>query len=205
MNHRYSYAILGALLLWIAQTPQASAQIRSDKFEVGAQFAFMQQRVFSFNDYGFGGRFTFYPVSFLGVEGETNYFPRGMDDMLTFSGSRTEALFGVKAGPRFRRFGVFGRIRPGIIHYARASHGSVCITILVYPPPLECRIALGSTNFALDFGGGLEVYPSRRTTIRFDLGDKLIRFDPANTRLGTFSRRFDIHNFQLNVGLGYRF
>ncbi len=205
MTRRCSYAILGSFLLCITQMPQASSQTQTGRFEVGTQFAFMQQRAFSFKDFGFGGRFTFYPVSFLAVEGETNFFPRGMDNTLTFSGSRTEALFGIKAGPRFRRFSAFGRLRPGIIHYASAAHGSVCLTILVYPPPLECRIALGSTNFALDFGGGMELYPARRGTIRVDLGDTMIRFDPANTRLGTFKQNFSIHNFQLNVGFGYRF
>ncbi len=204
MTRWSSYAIVVSVLFWTAYTPPAASQTRSDRFEVGAQFAFMQQRVFDFKDFGFGGRLTFYPFSFLGVEGETNFFPRGMDNVLTFSASRTEAVFGIKAGPRFRRFGIFGRARPGIIHYA-PSNRAACITILVYPPPLECRIAQGSTNFTVDFGGGMEFYPSRHGTIRLDLGDAMIRFDAANTRLGTFDRRFVIHNLQLNVGIGYRF
>lgn len=205
MTRGFPCCLLTSLLLAIALSPDARAQVRDDKFEVGAQFASLRQRVFDFKDFGFGGRFTYHPVRFLGLETEVNFFPRGMDNVLTFSASRTQALFGIKAGPRFSRFGVFARVRPGIIHYAPARERSVCLTILVYPPPLECRIALGSTNFVLDSGGGFEVYPSRRSTIRFDVGDTAIQYDAANTRLGTFMEKFRNHDLQVNIGFGYRF
>jgi hypothetical protein len=190
--------------------PAAAAQTDHAKFEVGAHFAFMQQRAFSTTDPGFGGRFTFYPIAHLGVEGEANFFPRaifsaGLGSFMTFSGSRTEALFGVKAGRRFRGFGAFGKLRPGLVRFARAPRGLVCIAILIYPPPLECSISMGSTNFVLDFGGVLELYPSRRTVLRVDLGDTVVRFPPALTRFGQFKQDFSLHNFRLNAGLGYRF
>jgi len=205
---RIHYLFVFVLLLFFV--PALAAQTDFAKFEAGAQFSFLRQRAFSVNDTGFGGRFTFYPVSYVGLEAETSFFPRGislrgLSSSMTFSGNRIEALFGVKAGPRFKNFGVFGKIRPGLMRFAKSPRGMACVAILIYPPPLECSLSRGSINFALDFGGVVELYPSRRTTIRVDLGDIMIRFPPAYTLLGQFKNDFSVHNFPLNLGFGYRF
>jgi hypothetical protein len=60
-------------------------------------------------------------------------------------------------------------------------------------------------KFALDLGGVLEFYPSRRTVIRFDVGDALIRFDRARLTPVPAFRAEVTHNLQLNVGVGLRF
>jgi hypothetical protein len=203
----------GACALVILLLPKArgvAAQNDLPRFEAGGYLVFMQQRAFASYDVGFGGRFTFYPLPYLGVEAEAGLFPRDtlfgrQGRNLNFSGGRTLALFGAKVGKRRRNVGVFGKVRPGLIHFSPASRGVACVAILVYPPPLECRLSQGSTNSALDFGGVLEWYPARRIGIRLDVGDLVIRFPPAFTRLGQFKEDFSVHNLQVYAGIGFRF
>ena len=71
---------------------------------------------------------------------------------------KTSALFGIKSGKRFDRFGAFGKARAGMWHFDRRY-------------------------FAADLGGVLEYYPSRHTTIRIDLGDTILFY--GGTALGT--------------------
>jgi hypothetical protein len=188
------------------RSSDARAQTDPPKFSVGGHIVSLEQRAFSKVDCGFGSRFTFHPIASLGIEGEINIFLRDLGKPAAFSGSRTEALFGVKAGRRLGPFGFFGKLRPGFVRYGKAPRGMACIAILIWPPPLECSISMGATNFALDFGGVIESYPSRHTMIRLDLGDTMIRFrGPASASVGRFKDDFNVHNFQLNVGFGFRF
>jgi len=74
------------------------------------------------------------------------------------------------------------------------------------------------TNFALDLGGVLEFYPSKRIVVRFDGGDTIIHhprrtfnspFQDPNT--GALSLvpftipGYTEHSFQLIGGVGFRF
>jgi hypothetical protein len=204
IRHPFVFAML---LLW---APALAAQTDSGKFEAGVQFSLLRQHAFAVNDNGFGGRFTWYLVSHIGLEAETTFFPkamsaRGSSSAVSFSSNRIETLLGARAGHRFKNFGFFGKIRPGLMRFAKAPHGVACVAILIYPPPLECSLSRGSVNFALDLGGAMELYPSGRTSIRIDLGDTMIRFPPAYTLFGQFKNDFNVHNFQVNLGLGYRF
>jgi hypothetical protein len=196
--------LISLLLSLLLSIRSASAQTHYPRFEVGAHLASMQQRAFSESDLGFGGHFTFYPIENVGVEFEASLFPTNLGEPVALSRRRSEVLFGVKAGRRIRKFGLFGKIRPGLIHFADAPHNVVCIAI--YPPPLGCRISMGDTDFALDFGGIIESYPSQHTVIRLDFGDMMIRFHgPAYVGTRPFSEDFNVHNFQLNAGFGFRF
>jgi len=129
-----------------------------------------------------------------------------LNGLVPASQSRTAALFGIKAGWRAQGFGVFGKLRPGLIRFSEAEGGYACVTTLIWPPPLECIISGGSTRFALDFGGVIEFYPSRRTSIRLDLGDTMIRMPgPAWTKAVPQMSDFNVHNLQMNIGVGFRF
>ena len=61
--------------------------------------------------------------------------------------------------------------------------------------------------FALDLGGGLEFYPSRRTFVRFDAGDRLVRFEgPAlSNDFEPIEESFYSHDFRFSLGGGVRF
>ena len=169
---------------------------------------------------GFGGRFGYNLTNNLALEAEMNFFP-GADSFTVpegfKGGNKIEGLFGVKAGKRFEKVGVFGKARPGFL---RASKGEIrprtdALCIAIFPPAAGCFETLSKTNFALDLGGVVEVYPTKRTIIRFDagdtmsfLGDRIVPafFIPGSTLVTVVPAPAETtHNFQFNVGVGFRF
>ncbi len=70
-----------------------------------------------------------------------------------------EPLLWRKAG-----FGVFGKARPGLMRFSRVGE-------------LGSPLTRPRTSFMVDLGGVLELYPGRRTIIRFDIGSDLIRLN----------------------------
>jgi hypothetical protein len=198
-----------------------SAQSEPGKVELGVHFTSMTKpdNQGSRTEPGFGGRFTFNFNRNLAVEAEGNFFPhncQGCD--IKNRGNLAQAFFGVKAGKRFRRFGIFGKARPG---FASFSAGTFLITVPNQPPgifPVFNFDSSRATNFAFDLGGVVEVYHSRRIFTRFDAGDTIIRygqqtitgfsFDPGTGTV--LPNRFTIpadtrHNFQFSAGIGIRF
>jgi len=163
------------------------AQSGDSKIEAGVQFSVLGGRTgYWFDDgtsIGGGVRLTFDLMKSLALEGELNYFPSsGFNNVHRFQGQ-----FGVKSGLRFDRFGVFGKVRPGFIDSE-----------------------YDGARFSLDVGGVLEFYPSRRITVRFDVGDTIVnRREPPilfTDRFFALSRRhFAAHNLQLGAGVGFRF
>jgi hypothetical protein len=99
-------ALLFAFLTFAGMIPVAAAQTSVHKYEIGMQVVSLEQRAFSKVDCGFGGRFTFYPISHIGLETEFDFFPKNLGKPVAFSSHRSEALFGVKAGVRSSKFGV---------------------------------------------------------------------------------------------------
>jgi len=97
------------------------------------------------------------------------------------------------------------RIRPGFLQVASAPQLVACV--LIYPPLASCTIAAGQTMFALEFGGGVEVYTPGRTFVRVDVGDRMLKYQgPAidnehRAHDGDYYR----HDFRLSFGGGWRF
>ena len=202
------------------------AQSDEKKFEVGGQFSALRVPTSSVTtagaafaitespetNYGFGGRFGYQLSKYFTLEAEGNFFPRDRD---LDGGRKVQALFGVKAGKRFEKFGVFAKARPGIIRYERGDYvfgSGVCLA--VFPPPLGCFRPVARTNFAFDLGGVIELYPSKRTIIRFDAGDTIVHLPTRNTAAFQTNGSFLVvvssppetkHNLQAGVGVGFRF
>ena len=93
---------------------EVHAQSETPRFEIGTQFTALRLRELMILDArtisGLGVIFTYNITNKIAVDAEGNYF--GKDDC--FGGRRiTQGLFGVKAGVRRRRLGVFGKARPG--------------------------------------------------------------------------------------------
>jgi len=185
----------------------ALAQPNEDRrLEVGAQLALNDFAELETTDVGFGGRFGFRATSLLTFEGELNLFPSDIPDEVPVTSSRLEGLFGVKIGPRFDRFSVFGKVRPGFVRFGEAPEPIACI--LIFPPPLSCILAGGQTVFALDLGGGLELYPTDRSLLRFDVSDLVLQYPGPvfNRDREAFTEGgFWGHNLRLAVGAGFRF
>ncbi|HEV2705625.1 MAG TPA: hypothetical protein VGV59_06845 [Pyrinomonadaceae bacterium] len=216
----YSMAVITMLL--VARVPPACAQDEDlPKVEVGAQFSSLSLGRIDFLDSetkaGFGGRITFNLNRSLALEAEGNFFPRQEPQASARGGRALQGLFGVKAGKRFERFGVYGKARPGFVHFTDAineisSTSAVLDGETFFFPELRTG---GKTHFAVDVGGVLELYHTRRVLTRFDFGDTIIRYGerpgafftglpgeppiiftrPATTR----------HNFQFSAGVSFRF
>ena len=234
------------LILWSGNTYAQSIDVSDQKFELGGHFTLLTNSIVTEVDDlsivcvtvpcpppnivlkkrrksqpGFGGRVGYNLSSNVAVEAELNIFP-GAD---SFNGPKEfndgyflEGLFGVKAGKRFQRVGIFGKTRPGFLY---ASKGDLeprpdvgCPA--VFPPPVGCFHASSQDSFVLDVGGVFEVYPTARTIIRFDFGDTIVRLSERNVS-AAFNRiglpRLAVspvpaettHNFQGSIGMGFRF
>jgi hypothetical protein len=217
--------ILTLISLQLLCSGKTSAQ--SDevpKVEVGVQFTSITKPDFNNGDTepGFGGRFTFNLNRSIALEAVGNFFPHncrfcGRGPVAgDNSGNITQGLFGVKAGKRFEKWGIFGKARPGIVSFSGGDSRYVD-TGAAGSFPFELR-RQRLTNFAADLGGVLEFYPSQRLVTRFEAGDTLIHygsrqtnffsFDPTtgNSFLLPFTTRSETrHNFQFAAGVGWRF
>ena len=189
-----------ALLLARPAAAQSEGQ-----FQAAVQFVAAPSSEFDSTDMGIGGRVSWLPGSLFGVDAELTFFPGDFpDDGPAFSGGRVEGLFGVTAGPRIGRLRPFVKLRPGFVTYQESPEPFACI--LIFPPPLQCALAGGDTVFALDLGGGVEFYPTPRTVVRIDAGDRAVRFDgPVFTSDRSVEEEsFFSHDFRFAVGGGLR-
>jgi hypothetical protein len=217
---------LGLVPVAQAQSSQTqTSQVQTDelpKFEVGILFTSLTKPNFDggSTEPGIGGRFTFNLNRTVALEAEGNLFPHSCSfcgaNLGDNSGIIKQGLFGVKVGRRFEKWGIFGKARPGVVTFGQ---GNTIYTIAgTGPSALVSVRRVGLTNFAMDVGGVIEVYPSKRFLVRFDGGDTLIHyrsrqvnflsFDPTTNSpvLFPFTTRAETrHNFQFSAGVGFRF
>lgn len=197
MEHKRLAVAIICFLVLAAHAVRAQSQ--TPRFELGAQFTALRLKEFSIVEArtmtGIGGRFTYNITRHVAVEAEGNYF---FDNDVR----RTQGLFGIKAGTRWRRLGVFGKARPGFLRFKL---------------PLFCAIPEGcppssqqffsKTDFAFDLGGVVEFYPSRHISLRTDVGDTIVR---SNRGTGLINGQpselhFTSHNLQFMSGISFRF
>ena len=189
MRHR----IFFALLVTVFALPSA-ARAQSDewprKFEVGFVVTGLDIESWTGEKTGgVGGRFTYNLNEYAALDAEIVHNPESSGNF-----GETQGLVGVKVGKRFGRvIGVFAKARPGFLNLG---------------PAVAARTpALGDTRFALDLGGVVELYPSRHSIIRFDVGDTIIPLGdtPINSALRPPRSFGTTHNKQTTFGFGYRF
>ena len=139
---------------------------------------------------GVGVRFTYNFNEYAAFDAELVRFPLSGGNNF----GETQGLFGVKAGKRFGRVvGLFAKARPGFLRLG---------------PAVTARTpALDEARFALDLGGVIELYPSRRSIVRVDVGDTIIPLGdtPINSALRPPRSFGTTHNKQTTFGFGYRF
>lgn len=181
------------------------AQAGQGRFELGVQLTSAISSEFDEADLGVGGRFSWHPTGLIGIEAEIDGYPGDFPDPRPFSRARIEGLFGATVGPALGRVRPFARLRPGFISFREAPQPIVCI--LIFPPPLSCVLASGRTMFALDIGGGVEVFATRRTFVRVDAGDRLLKYPgPAfDTDRTAHAEGFFGHDFRFALGGGLTF
>jgi len=192
------------LILTVPGVAGAQLQSGADEYkgEVGVFYTGINLKGFGETLNGVGVRAGYNFNKHLAVDAEASFVPKthfGNNQV----GQKAQGFIGVKAGVGSRYFGVFAKVRPGVMSIGEVASSFSCsrngfATI--------CRP--GHNNFALDAGGVLEFYPSARTIIRFDAGDTIvhIRYATAGILFINPSSTSDTtHNFQFSVGLGYRF
>jgi hypothetical protein len=197
------------------------------RFEAGAQFTSLSfhpiKELFgdaviggpprTATEFGFGGRFTYNLNRTVAVEAETNFLPRDQDLAAGASGRVTQGQFGVKAGHRFRSFGIFGKARPGFV-----SFGDSLKQVGTRPFTFDGRQFLAGvfeegrrTFFSMDVGGVVELYATRRWLLRFDAGDTVIHYGRRSVETVFVNPAIlaappeTHHNFQFSSGVAFRF
>jgi hypothetical protein len=220
MKRNAFFSVASIIIFLSCFAPQA-AQAQSDetkKFEVGAQFSSLSldEGGGTLTKPGFGGRFTYNVTDNFALEAEGNIFPKNeLVHAFRSGGWGSEALFGVKIGKRFKRVGIFGKARPGLIRFSQGLTDFNITGPTTDPFSITFRTK-PLTHFAADIGGVVELYHSRRIFTRFDLGDTIIRYGQTTITSvvesgGTFTPLpitypgDTRHNFQFSAGVGFRF
>ena len=212
-----------SLLCLLCCSLEAKAQSEDvPKVELGIQFTTLTKPNFdgARTEAGIGARFTFNFNRSVAFEAVGNLFPHSCSfcgaNLSDNSGIIKQGLFGIKAGKRFEKWGIFAKARPGVVTFGQ---GKTIYTINgTGPSAFVSARRVGQSNFAVDLGGVLEFYPSKHIVTRFDAGDTLIHygahqtnfltFDPVTgaTVLFPFTTRSETrHNFQFAAGVGWRF
>ncbi len=204
-----------AVVFLLLARHSVAAQSDVPKIEVGGHYSFI-----NFNSTGcascmrngFGGRLTYNITRNIAVEGIVNFFPGDVFKIVVPSSvvpkPRLQGLFGLKAGIRRDKFGVFAKVHPGFMRFTpvedcRTTDFSSCHDVL-------------KNEFTIDFGAVAEAYLSRRVMVRFDIGDAYIRYGatkfleadtgPQGPVVGVFTNPgFKTHNLQIGIGAGFRF
>lgn len=223
-----SFFIVMFSLIWLtAGTRELRAQTDEvPKLEVGIHFTSITKPEYNSGstEPGLGARFTFNLNRSVALEAIGNFFPHscrfcGQGPVSgDNSGNIAQGFFGVKAGKRFEKWGIFAKGRPGIVSFSQGDSTYVQAGPtgpLLFPFQFQQK---RRNNFAVDLGGILEFYPTKRIVTRFEAGDTLIHYgsrtanllsiDPVTgaTVLFPFTTRSETrHNFQFSAGVGWRF
>jgi hypothetical protein len=181
------------------------------RWEIGGQFGVLsigsselQGHPLSLGDYqNIGERLTCNLNRWLAIDSVLNYFYTNPNAGDAQRGGRIlQGSFGPKAGIHLQRFGFFAKVRPGFLSYGGVHDD-------LFPPFPTTRL----THFAVDFGGVLEYYPSRRTMLRFDLGHTVAYYGSARVIApssppfngGYVNPAFRDNAMQFTTGFGWRF
>jgi hypothetical protein len=224
MKSKFSLsAISAAFLLFspFAAAAQNNGSVKEQKFELAAEFTTMTfepgQTIL-----GLGNRLTYNINSHFALEAATYVFPHDCQICGRHSGRTVEGLFGVKIGKRFNKWGIFVKVRPGVISSSEGRSDLVIGIPTTSPPsilpPSLTFVSKSLTSFAADVGGVVEYYPSKRIIFRLDFGETIIHyrgrtstfpvFDPA---AGGFVLRLSSGRaqnrgaLQFMAGVGFRF
>jgi len=218
---RQTSLLIGAFLFLACFNTDVRAQQSNEpaKVEVGVQFTSMIgsdiQPFFTptrtKSEPGIGGRFTYNLTRHVALEAETNIFSRPEFDGFDGDDTIVQGQFGVKAGKRFKKFGLFAKARPGFISVGDILFATTTTININGQPTVVPTLDTRRQNFfTMDVGGVLEFYPSRRILVRFDAGDTMINTGDVRT-VPLFlpptapPQQRTTHNFQFSSGVAFRF
>jgi hypothetical protein len=210
------------LCVSFAANAQDNGSVAVRKFELAADFS---TNTFDVGEtvVGLGGRLTYNLKSYFALEAAGYFFPQECRGCGRHAGQTAEGFFGVKIGKRFHKWGIFGKARPGLMSSSQGKFDFVVIGIPTTSPPsviypsfnfVEKRL----TTFAMDVGGVVEFYPTKRIITRLDVGSTIIHYGPRTIDFPVFnpvtgaltSQRSTIPaqnrgTLQFMAGVGFRF
>jgi hypothetical protein len=217
MIRKFPIAIAIIAASFLAGPGRARGQSRDiPRFEVAAEFTSITFDP-GLSEPGIGGRVTYNLNKQVALEAAGYFFPRQCHFCGRIEeGQIAQGLFGVKIGKRFKKWGVFGKARPGLMNFSR---GAFDIVPTGGTGLNAFRIDFRrQTNLVFDLGGVIEFYPSKKIVLRADIGDTIIRYpqrtvdyvtlDPTSGgfRLDSFtSPSFNHRTVQVIAGIGFRF
>lgn len=174
-----------------AQSPEIPTDDQG--FAAGVHFAGVRLNQLKEGAAGVGGRIAYdYPLKnilIVSPEIEFNYFPQNPSGNF----GESQLLAGAKVGIRRGKIGMFGKVRPGLMH-------------LPGDGDFGARNGGAATQFALDTGVVMEYWPRQHVALRFDVGDTIVYFgSPVNTGLGAARPPGTTHNMQFSTGIMFHF
>lgn len=198
-----SLSVAAAVCLIFSTT--ATAQDQPTRFEAAAVYStYDAPNYLKSTQFAYGGRFTWNCLSHLALEGEYGSSLKSPIDADVLEGGYfSQALFGIKSGMRWRKWGLFGKFRPGFIRYSSAITGATTTStsITFTRGPLK--------DAAFDLGGGAEFFLSRRFLFRYDAGEMIIHEGPSTYVLNGVAASnpsFTAWNhFETEVSVAFRF
>lgn len=210
--------IIAILILFVsfAAKAQDNGFVAVRKFELAADFS---TNTFDVGQtvVGLGGRLTYNLNSHFAIEAAGYFFPQECG-CGRHAGQTAEGFFGVKIGKRFNKWGIFGKARPGLMSSSRGQVDIVTIGIPATNPPSFIFVEKRLTTFAMDVGGVVEFYPTKRIITRLDFGSTIIHYGPHTFNFQSFnpitgavtSQRSTTPaqnrgTLQLMAGVGFRF
>ena len=182
----------------------AQAQTRERRVDFGVHYTAINLSPFASLEAGGGVRLTYRINKYLDAEAEGNLFEFSLGDHPTDDVLAAQGLIGAKAGWRYKRIGVFAKLRPGVVNFPTLREARrICFLL----QPCEGSRRTGNRP-AIDAGAVVELYPTEEIIVRIDIGDTMIRFSDdsffkSSTRM-KINNGFS-HNLQWGVGLGFRF
>lgn len=240
MKQPFLCTVVAALASLLFMGSEVFAQRDAPRFEIGGQFSSLlplNKPSSQFDDVegftsgqviepGFGTRFTYNVTNNIALEAEGNFFPGRYKDFDVPSGHIYQGQFGGKVGKRFKKVGLFLKLRPGFVRFTRVSQLTDLRLKTFLHPSTGQEVQLENAEFRIgkatylstDAGGVVEFYPSKRVVTRLDVGDTIIRYgiyreplfvvcplsSPCPTQV--FERPAETrHNLQFSAGIGIRF
>jgi len=165
--------VLATMIILVVTTQASSQTPDPPRYEIGPEFTTLNREEFNGVrvEPGLGLRFTFNFNKNFAIEGSAHV---SFNECYTCvnNGRYADTFGGLKAGKRFKSWGIFAKVRPGDVSFGQGQY-TIVPTGEPGPFPFEIR-AKGIDNFAVDVGGVVEFYPSRRIVTRFDAGDTII-------------------------------
>jgi hypothetical protein len=213
MNRKSMQLAIVCLLLF--QTSAFAQSTDVPKYEVGVEFTSLERETFGAKkaEPGVGVRFTYNLNEMFAFEAAGYLFPERCFQCAN-PGRMHQIVGGVKVGKRFEKWGFFAKARPGVVSF---SQGEANVVRITPNGPLPFELEVNRVNsFAVDFGGVVEFYPSRKIVTRFDVGDTMIHFGQRTSSFIIFPvsgpqiifvprPARTTHNFQFSAGVGFRF